>query len=77
MDAAVARNADLILSGHTHAGQFFPASVLTRVVLGKQRFYGQHKVGNTHTVITSGAGFFNLPVRLGTSNKIAELIIML
>ena len=77
MDASVERNIDLILSGHTHAGQFFPASVLTRVALGKQRFYGHHKVGNTHTVVTSGAGSFNLPVRLGTSNEIAELIVML
>ena len=73
MDAAVAQNADLVLSGHTHAGQFFPASVLTKIVLGKQRFYGHHQVGRTHTVVTSGAGFFNLPVRLGTSNEIVLL----
>ena len=77
MDAAVERDADLVLSGHTHAGQFFPASILTRIALGKQRFYGHHIIGKTHTVVTSGAGFFNLPVRIGTSNEIAELIIAL
>lgn len=75
IDAAVERNADLVLSGHTHAGQFFPASVLTRIALGKQRFYGHHIIGKTHTVVTSGAGFFNLPVRLGTDNEIVELVI--
>ena len=75
MDAAVERNADLVLSGHTHAGQFFPASVLTRIALGKQRFYGHYIIGKTHTVVTSGAGFFNLPVRLGTSNEVVALIL--
>ena len=75
MDAAVERNADLVLSGHTHAGQFFPASVLTRIALGKQRFYGHHIIGKTHTVVTSGAGFFNLPARLGTSNEVVALIL--
>ena len=77
MDTAVAQNADLVLSGHTHAGQFFPASILARIALGKHRFYGHHKVGNTHTVVTSGAGIFNLPVRLGTSNEIINLTITL
>ncbi len=77
MDTAVAQKIDLVLSGHTHAGQFFPASVLTRIALGKQRFYGNHIIGKTHAVVTSGAGFFNLPVRIGTSNEIAELIIAL
>ena len=77
MDTAVAENADLVLSGHTHAGQFFPASVLTRIALGKQRFYGHHIIGNTHTVVTSGAGFFNLPVRLGMDNEVVELVIEL
>jgi len=77
MDTAVAQNAHLILSGHTHAGQFFPASVLTRIALGKQRFYGHHIIGNTHAVVTSGVGFFNLPVRLGTDNEVVELVIEL
>ena len=75
MDTSVAQNADLVLSGHTHAGQFIPASVITRIALGKHRFYGHHKAGDTHTVVTSGAGFFNLPVRIGTRNEIVEIIL--
>lgn len=75
MDVAVEQKADLILSGHTHAGQFFPASILTRTALGKHRFYGHHKVGNTHTVVTSGVGFFNLPTRIGTHNEIVEIVL--
>ena len=75
MDTAVAQDVDLVLSGHTHAGQFFPASVLTRIALGRRKFYGYHKVGNTHTVVTSGAGFFNLPIRVGTHNEIVEIIL--
>lgn len=75
MDVAVEQKADLILSGHTHAGQFFPASILTRIALDKHRFYGHHKVGSTHAVVTSGAGFFNLPTRIGTHNEIVEIVL--
>lgn len=74
-DSAVENNADLILSGHTHAGQFFPASLITRISMRKHQFYGHYKTGKTHTIVTSGAGFFNLPVRIGTCNEVVELIL--
>ena len=73
MSEAVDAGAALVLSGHTHAGQFFPASIFTKWAVGKNRFYGYHMENSTHTVISSGAGCFNLPVRLGSSNEIVEL----
>ena len=76
-EEAAQQNADLVLSGHTHAGQFFPATVATRIAVGKQKLYGHHQIGNSHSIITSGAGIFNLPIRLGTYNEVVELIIVL
>ena len=66
---------DLVLSGHTHAGQFFPATIVTQLAVGKHRLYGHHKFGKTHSVITSGAGYFNIPIRIGTNNEVVEIII--
>lgn len=65
--------ASLVLSGHTHAGQFFPANLAVRLMLGKRRFYGYHRLGDTHLVVSAGAGVFNLPVRLGSRNEIVVL----
>lgn len=64
---------DLVLSGHTHAGQFFPVTLFTRWANGKDYFYGYEKFGKMQGVITSGAGFFQLPVRIGTSNEVVDL----
>ena len=72
---AVSCDADLILSGHTHAGQFFPASTFVRFVMGKEKFYGHHLIGKTHCIISAGAGVFNLPVRIGTHNEIVDITI--
>lgn len=65
--------ASLVLCGHTHRGQLFPITVLTRWANGKKRFYGHVQYGRTHGIITSGAGFFELPVRIGTDNEIVDL----
>lgn len=64
---------DLVLCGHTHKGQLFPVTIFTRLANGKDCFYGYHKQGKTHSIITSGVGFFELPMRLGSSNEIADI----
>ena len=64
---------DLVLCGHTHKGQLFPVTIFTRLANGKDCFYGYHKHGKTHSIITSGVGFFELPMRLGSSNEIADI----
>ena len=69
---AAAVDADLVLCGHTHRGQFFPVTLFTKWANGKHYFYGHEIFGKTHAIITSGVGFFQLPVRVGTSNEIAD-----
>lgn len=73
IDEAAAHGAALVLSGHTHQGQFFPATYLTKLANGKNYFYGLNKIGDTFGITTSGVGFFELPMRLGTRNEIVDI----
>lgn len=67
----VAENAGISLqvSGHTHAGQFQPFSLLVRMIYG--RFgYGRHPHGSLQVVTSSGAGTGGPPFRVGTRSEI-------
>lgn len=63
-------NADLVLCGHTHAGQFFPCTWFVRFWYGKRRYYGIDRVNNTTSIVSAGTGYFQLPVRVGTDSEI-------
>lgn len=62
---------DLQVSGHTHNGQIFPANLIIKLMyrLG----YGYEKIGNGHYFVTSGYGFWGIPMRLGSQ---AEVLII-
>ncbi|MGL4450032.1 MAG: metallophosphoesterase [Sarcina sp.] len=63
---------DLILSGHTHKGQIFPFSLVTKRVFVND--YGYKKLDNgIHTVVTSGLGTWGPPVRIGSKNEIVQI----
>jgi predicted MPP superfamily phosphohydrolase len=77
--------ADLVLCGHTHAGQLFPANLLTRSIFKKAgathygRWQGEVRTKGTQTkgpmqaVVTSGAGFWGPPVRIGTNSEVVVI----
>lgn len=67
---AVSYGADLVLCGHTHKGQFFPMTILTRLANGRDYFYGERSFGKTHAIISAGTGFFQLSIRIGTDSEI-------
>lgn len=46
----------LQLSGHTHAGQVFPASLLGRLFPAGDVFYGHKQINSFHIVVSSGLG---------------------
>ncbi|MBU1221725.1 metallophosphoesterase [Myxococcota bacterium] len=60
-DDAKKADYNLMLSGHTHGGQFFPLTILTYFFpsLG----HGLTKSGNLLVYTTSGAGFWGPPIR--------------
>jgi predicted MPP superfamily phosphohydrolase len=66
---------DLILSGHTHRGQIFPANLVTKAIYVNH--YGRYqKDGNSpHVIVTSGAGFWGMPMRIGSNNEIVMIML--
>jgi len=66
---------DLVLCGHTHRGQFFPGNLITRRIFKGYggTDYGYWQGGTTRAVISSGAGVWGPPLRVGTNSEIAVL----
>lgn len=64
---------DLILCGHTHRGQIFPGCLITKKLFPVD--YGLYrKPGISPAVIvTSGAGTWGLPVRVGSDSEIVSI----
>lgn len=70
IDESVQNKVDLVLCGHTHQGQFFPVTLFTKWSYGKRGFYGCYKTNHTTSIVSSGAGFFQMPMRTGTNSEV-------
>ncbi len=62
----------LQLSGHTHLGQFFPFTWITRRIYG-QFTYGLSRLGVTQFYVSSGAGTWGPPLRVGSQAEIVQI----
>jgi len=73
--AEKAKNAgvDLMLSGHTHAGQVWPVNFITSLVYNGLD-YGLHKDGDFSLYTTSGAGTWGPPMRTTVRPEIVRII---
>ncbi|MDO4305349.1 MAG: metallophosphoesterase [Eubacteriales bacterium] len=56
-----AQGADLLLSGHTHAGQIWPVGCFTELTGGLN--YGEYRQGNCKVIVSSGFTGWGYPVR--------------
>lgn len=63
---------DLQLSGHTHAGQFFPWTLAVRLVHAPH-VAGLSREGRMQVYVSAGTGTWGPPVRLGTSPELTLL----
>lgn len=68
---AEAAGFDVMLSGHTHGGQFFPNTLLAALIFPFN--YGLYSQGKLQIFVSTGAGTFLLRFRLGSSNEIVLL----
>lgn len=68
LDAVRERKVDLMLSGHTHGGQFFPFILFSRLIWKKNR--GLHDLGSARLFVSTGIGTWGPPIRVGTSSQI-------
>lgn len=59
---------DIQVSGHAHKGQIFPASIITKFIY--RLHYGYEKIGLGHYFVTSGYGFWGVPMRLGSQSEV-------
>jgi predicted MPP superfamily phosphohydrolase len=59
---------DLILSGHTHGGQFFPWNLVA--TLAQPYIEGLHRRDGTWIYVSKGTGYWGPPVRLGARSEI-------
>lgn len=73
---SVENKADLQVSGHTHAGQFFPYNLILRRMY--PNVVGHKVIDGLHTIVSAGVGVgwwkiigpWQMPYRFGTSGQI-------
>lgn len=70
IEEAIENKVTLVLCGHTHKGQFFPATFFTRLAYGKKDFYGYAKREETQSIVSAGTGYFQMPMRIGSNSEI-------
>lgn len=69
---AEAAKISLQLSGHTHRAQLWPLEYIARLAYGGYA-YGLKKLGAMQVLVSSGAGTWGPPVRVGTQSEIVHI----
>ena len=64
---------DLILCGHTHRGQLFPASLITNRMYTVDYGYYRADPESPQVIVTSGVGTWAMPMRVGTDSEIVRI----
>lgn len=64
-----AAGADLVLSGHTHAGQIFPINYVGEWTGTNDKTYGLERRGNTDFVVTSGISAWEILFKTGCRSE--------
>jgi hypothetical protein len=73
VDEAAKAGVGLQLSGHTHGGQIFPMGLL---IYDQPFIKGLHRRGDTWIYVSSGAGYWGPPMRVGAPPEIAEITLV-
>ncbi|MBM7651380.1 metallophosphoesterase [Neobacillus cucumis] len=72
-DLAQAAGVDVLLSGHTHRGQFAPNHWITKRMF--ELDWGYMRKGSLHVIVSSGYGTWGPPIRIASRSEIIELTI--
>lgn len=62
---------DLLMAGHTHAGQFFPLTITRSLTW--ENYWGIEKKGKATGAVTAGIGVYGPPLRLLSNSEIMVL----
>lgn len=71
LSEAAEQGVDLQLSGHTHHGQLWPFSFITRKMY--EVSWGYKRKGDTHYYVSCGVGTWGPPVRIGCTSEIVNI----
>ncbi|OHD66906.1 MAG: hypothetical protein A2176_12525 [Spirochaetes bacterium RBG_13_51_14] len=71
LSAAEKNGVDLQVSGHTHHGQLWPASIITNIIY--EVSYGYRRSGSTNYYVSCGFGTWGPPSRLGTRPEVVHI----
>ena len=71
LEEAVEARVALQISGHTHDGQLFPIDLINGLIY--ELNWGYLRRGDTHFYVTSGAGTWGPPVRVGSRAEILRI----
>lgn len=70
-DDFIEKGFNIILSGHTHGGQFYPANIIVGLVFPLLR--GLYQNGKNYINVSDGVGTLGPPLRIGTKSEISLL----
>ena len=65
--------ADLVLCGHTHRGQVFPFPLITRKMFPVDYGYYRKDDSSPQVVVSSGVGYWGMPMRVGTHCEVVSI----
>jgi predicted MPP superfamily phosphohydrolase len=65
------KKADLLLAGHTHAGQLFPFTLFAKLIFKYNSGLYRYKTMNIY--VSDGAGTIGMPVRLGMRSEMTVI----
>jgi len=71
---AAAAGFDLMLSGHTHGGQFFPWTLIVKKV-HSPHYLGESAEDSMRVYVSAGTGTWGPPLRLGTTTELTCIIL--
>ena len=71
LDQTEKAGVDLQISGHTHRGQIWPLSYITKAIFEVSMGYKQK--GNTHVYVSPGYGEWGPAVRIGNRPEVVEI----
>ena len=60
---------DLMLSGHTHAGQIWPVGLFTTLLDKETINYGEERFGTMEAIVSSGIAGWGYPLRTGKHSE--------
>ena len=71
LEEAAEAGASLQVSGHTHDGQVFPIGLVNGLIY--ELNHGHLRKGDTHFYVTSGAGTWGPPIRVGSRAEVVRI----